>query len=112
AVDPDPARDRLRVALSRFDVPGFEAALDATPTDNLAPSNLYMAAQILRADGKHDRAARLLNEANERGGGGDFLVYLALGHCHLAPPGNPDEALRFLTAARPLRRGSAGAELL
>jgi eukaryotic-like serine/threonine-protein kinase len=99
AADPEPWRDALRAKVETRDASAFvamaddEQALSAQP----AASLVLLALQLKEVAGDRDRAERVLRRAWQRDPG-DYWVNYAL-----AQVTNPEEALRFLTAAVAVR---------
>jgi tetratricopeptide (TPR) repeat protein/tRNA A-37 threonylcarbamoyl transferase component Bud32 len=111
AVDPDPARDRLRQLWSEPDPKTQRAALlklanEADPRDWL-PQSLTLLAGSLDALGERAVAARLLERAQAEHPG-DVWVNYDLGRLleQFNPP-RVDEAIRFYSVARALRPETA-----
>ncbi len=105
--DPDPWRNRLRVALSQSDQAARLAALlDLSRTakiDDLPAVSLFLLGEALAVDKAPEAALELLRKAQVRHPG-DVWVNSSLANALLGL-GRVDEAIRFYTVCRALRPG-------
>jgi serine/threonine-protein kinase len=111
--DPDPARNRIRLALR--DAPADPAPLVALARSldirATTPATAMLLARALSRLGERNRAVDVLWGAYSASPG-DFWINLSLGRALLRSPRHrPIEAVPFLTAATALRPESAGAWL-
>ena len=109
AADPDPWRRKLVEAAVKEDRTALlELAARADPAE-LSPTSAVLVANCLEIAGQAPRAVPLLRKVQRRHPD-DFLMNFALGECYkrIAQPPQPDEAVRFFTAANALRPGNAG----
>ncbi len=114
ALDPDPWRDGLRAVLDRPADEAREALLrladDEATLRRQPAASLVLLAQEIRALPDRDRSAAILRAAWSRFPG-DFWIAHDLGTISGAHGryNNPEEAVRFLTAAIAIRPGSSDA---
>jgi serine/threonine-protein kinase len=109
AADPDPLRGKLVEAAIRADQQAIlDLAAQADPV-KLSPSSAMLVANCYELAGQAPRALPLLREVIRRHPD-DFPINFALAECYLriAMPPQPDEAVRFFTAANALRPQNAG----
>jgi serine/threonine protein kinase/Flp pilus assembly protein TadD len=111
AADPDPWRQAVRAARDRNDRRALEKLAREVDPAAQPPEALFLLDLSLRQRGATEGAVALLRRA-QQAFPGDFWINhdlgVALQHCQ---PPQPDEAIRFLTAAVALRPQSPGARL-
>ncbi|WP_210420286.1 serine/threonine-protein kinase [Aquisphaera giovannonii] len=107
----DPACNDVRRCIRGRDAEALIALVRAEGAGRIPVSGMRLVAQALQGFGRRPLAAPLLEEAIARGPG-DFWLNHELGVALLhADPPRPDEAVRYLTAARSLRPTSPGVRL-
>jgi serine/threonine-protein kinase len=102
AADADPWRNRLREALERHDRQALLDLAQSAQVGELPPATLHLLGIALGEVGAPEQAAAFLRQA-WREHPGDLWINDALGWIYQSTLHQPDEALRFYTAALALR---------
>jgi eukaryotic-like serine/threonine-protein kinase len=109
--DPDPWRQRLRDALAQQDRHALVNLARDREVERLAASTLYLLGSALGAVGEHAESIHLLRRAQQLYPR-DFWLNFQLGfELSNQPVPQPDEAVRFYSAALALGRHTAGVYL-
>jgi serine/threonine protein kinase/Flp pilus assembly protein TadD len=110
AADPDEARDRLRDALGRRDLPALREFAGSDRVAALPPLTLLLLIDVLAPTGKAGEREALLREAHRRYPG-DFRITLTLASFldQEAQPRRVAEAIRFYSSALAIRPDDAAA---
>jgi serine/threonine protein kinase/Flp pilus assembly protein TadD len=109
--DPDPWRQRVRLARARNDRRALEELAREVDATAQPAEELFLLDRSLRHRGADEGALALLRRAQEAFPG-DFWINHDLGMAlHDCQPPRDEEAIRFLTVAVALRPQSAGAHL-
>ena len=111
AIDPDPYRDQIRSTLKQADLRPHQEVLRQLAADNhadeLPPDSAVLLARALAGAGDIEAAVALLRKSTERHPD-DLWVNFELASLLLdLRPAQPDEAIRYFTAARALRPTTA-----
>ncbi len=109
--DPDPWRQRLRDALARQDRKTLEILARDPEAERLPASTLYLLGAALGAVGEHADAIRLLRRAQQLHPRDFWLNFQLASELTNQPVPQPDEAVRFYSAALALGRHTAGVYL-
>ncbi len=109
--DPDPWRQRLRAALASQDRQALADLARDPEVERLPASTLYLLGSALGEVGEHTQSIRLLRRAQQLHPR-DFWLNFQLGFAlSNQPVPQPDEAVRFYSAALALGRHTAGVYL-
>ena len=110
-IDPDPYRGRIREALESADLSSQAAVLrklaEEPTAGQLAPSSATLLASALVSSGDMAAAVALLKRSVERNPSDLWVNYDLATYLKASSPSQPDEAIRYFTAARALRPTSA-----
>jgi tetratricopeptide (TPR) repeat protein len=113
AIDPDPYREKLRTTLEDNDLrPHLEMIrrLAKDPqADELSPTSAILLAAVLVGYGDREAGVALLRKSADRHPDDLWVSFELAGHLLNLRPAQPDEAIRYFTAARALRPTTAHA---